>query len=301
MSEKRQFSRFASALEFYCYIDGDRFDTVSVGISPSGVFLETMAKVRRGAIVMLVPKNEAAHDFPVMLIGRVIRRQRPPEAPGYGVQWLRCLTKRGMEAIYHFIASYPEFSQLTLPFADPDVMRAQVVGYDFVANRFYVPSVPGKGAPVPPSPFVPEPLTPPPLARPTPPADFSRSQEDGAVTKALKVMHEQIPVSIATSIIVHGEELFGTVVMMSLTTLFVSTAARQIAVGDEVRIRLPVSLAERETIVELLCRVDKLGPHLALAGGTGLHLTITAIDESKRAGLFERYVKYLYYQMLTMR
>ncbi len=249
---------------------------------------------------MLVPKEEAANDFPVMLIGRVIRRQVAPQTPGYGVQWLRCLTKKGMQAIYHFIASYPEFSQMTLPFADNEVMKAPVVGYDFQTNSFYIPAIPNKGAPIPPSPFAGDQVKPPRLARVEPSASFARSKEDGAVTKALRVMNEQVHVSIATTLIMDGEEYFGTVIMLSLTTLFVVTSAT-LEVGELVRVRLPVNLSERQTVVDLLCIVDSHGPHAALVGGSGVHLSVKAVDESKRAGLFERYVKYLYYQMLTTR
>lgn len=301
MTERRQFPRFSAALEFYCYIDGDRFDSVSVDLSPAGVFLRTAVKVRPGAIVMLVPKDEAAKDFPVMLIGRMVRKQLSPAAPGYGVLWLRCVTRKGVEAIYHFIASYPEFSNLTLPIAEAEVLEASVVGYDFGVNRFYLPVIPGAGAPIPPSPFAAEPTDPLIAPHPESPSDFTRTAEDGAVTRALKVMHEQIPVSIATTVIMDGEEVFATVLMLSLTTLFITGSADRFQPGDQVRIRLPVNLSARQTVVELFCDVNSLGPHPALAGGSGIHLTLRAVDESRRVGLFERYVKFLYYQMLTMR
>lgn len=318
-SERRLFPRLQSAVEFFCYIDGDRFDSVSVDISPSGVFLATTDAIRKGAIVMLVPKKEGAKNFPVMLIGRVVRKQVPPEVAGYGVQWLRCLSRQGLDAVYRFIANYPEFSQLTLPFPTDQVAASPVVGYDFQTNRFYVPDIPGMGSPIPaPSPAadildarVPQSSSRPVQGTVTRPPDservvlkidapgFSRGAESGAVTRALRQLHEQVPVAVTAQLLHLDVEYPARLRMLSLVTLYVEVSGHKIPVNAAVSLRLPVPHHGFETMVTLACSVHSTRCHAALPGIEGLHLTIESTDEGRRHGLFERYAKYLYYQMIA--
>jgi hypothetical protein len=340
MKDRRQFDRQRSAIEFICYIGGERFDSVSVDISAAGVFLRSSSEVpfTPGAIVMIVPRDAAVAAFPITLIGRIVRAEDEGETRGYGVKWLRCLTRMGIRAIYEFIASYPEFSQLTLPFPDSNTMNSSVVGYDFAANRFYVPSLPSLTAPTldnisspaaqkrgTASPDLPQDtltlqrsqqgarhrMEPPrPSPRPSGQTPGGREKttlgtgvnppaKPGAITQALRVQHEQVPVSIPVQLETSDHVFPCTVRMLSLNTLFLTTEADPTRFGVRARIPLPIPLHQEPTIVYVHCRVESLAPHPQVADGEGAHLTVISVDQEKRPGLFERFVKYLYYRMLT--
>lgn len=73
--DRRVHQRLPCELEFYCCIDGCRFDGAAVDISGGGVLLATDARIRIGAKVLVVPKKEVMRTFPVMLPGNVVRRQ----------------------------------------------------------------------------------------------------------------------------------------------------------------------------------------------------------------------------------
>lgn len=83
--ERRGYERSSVQIEFYCYSDGHRFDSASIDISPSGVFLRTSDDVPEASRLVIVPKDEHSRDFPVMLLGMVTRRQAGP-SPGLGVR-----------------------------------------------------------------------------------------------------------------------------------------------------------------------------------------------------------------------
>jgi len=69
--ERRQHPRSPHELAFLCYIDGARFEGVSVDVSSGGLFLSTTESVRPGSMVMLAPKGDAIRHYPVVLFGRV--------------------------------------------------------------------------------------------------------------------------------------------------------------------------------------------------------------------------------------
>jgi len=145
--ERRQHQRIRAEIDFYCYIDGLRFDSASIDVSSGGALLQTADAIRKNAMVMIIPKDDALKKFPVMLVGTVIRHHEDPHQ-GLGIQWLRCITREGIASIFGFMSVFPEFSQLTLPPPTKEIALSQVVGYDFVKNRFYVPRIP-EAAPLP--------------------------------------------------------------------------------------------------------------------------------------------------------
>ena len=353
--ERRRFERVRSNIQFHCYVDGHRFDSSALDVSAAGALLRTSDEVRDNAIVMIVPKDEARRDFPVMLIGTVVRAQQKQGERALALRWIRCITRRGIEAIYSFVAAYPEFSQLTLPPPPRNVQRSSVVGYDFQENRFYVPKITklaGQGATLEgpsaaPEPTATPPAAPPPVARhtgssevppkkdkttqptgtgeaalrtPVPPrpaeaqprakaraslSDFfaiapghAESKESGVITQTLRIQEELVPCKLPVSFTSNELEFTGTLRLLSLTSLFIETPADLCAMGTMIEVTIPVPVRREHLPVTVVGSVDMIGLHPELPH-KGVSVRIVAVKKTSRPGVFERYVKYLYYRMLT--
>jgi hypothetical protein len=92
-TEQRQYPRHRYEDEFYCYLDGSRFDARSLDISAGGLFLKTQQEVPAGASIALVFKDQKDPSAaPVFLVGEVMRRQEVP-VPGIGLRWHRAVTE----------------------------------------------------------------------------------------------------------------------------------------------------------------------------------------------------------------
>ncbi len=138
MAERRKHERVAKELRFHCYIDGNRFDSASVNISQGGAFLRTSDPIPTDSVVVAVPHQQFLKDFPVMLVGKVLRREDASDK-GLGVEWLRCVTRSGFRRLWHFIESFPELWE-TIPAMPPsDYLAEPCVGFDFQAGRFFLP------------------------------------------------------------------------------------------------------------------------------------------------------------------
>ena len=139
-NERRQHQRIDKQVEFFCYIDGHRFDSASVNLSAGGAFLRTEDRIREGAMLMIVPKKEARAEFPVALFGKVARRIAGPEG-GMGIEWLNCVTRKGIRYIYQFLQKYPDLCADQLPAPSPEVGASPLVGYSYIKREFYVPDM----------------------------------------------------------------------------------------------------------------------------------------------------------------
>jgi hypothetical protein len=345
-TERRRWPRSKVAIDFYCYLDGHRFDSVSVDVSSGGLLLNTPESLRKDAIVMLVPKENAIREYPVVLVGRVVRRHEG-EKKGLALEWLRCITRQGVNSILSFLAAVPEFCQLTLPSPTAEALYSSVLGYDFKTNRFYVPALPGLNAPLgkaqaepvgaadsggraaargksaeKPRPAIvsaargAESLgrrmsradlaaTRPVGKKPTAgaskgivtPPPFGKSEEEGAVTQRLRVLHEEIPVELPVEFMTNELEFKGFVRMLSLSTLFVACASPLDQVGTKAEVKLSIPLHGQEATATLACSVSSIGTDPRL-GQDGIAMAINSVVEESE-GIFDRYVKYPYYRMLT--
>ena len=332
-SERRQHRRTKQAIDFYCYIDGLRFDSASIDISTGGALLKTGDPVRRDATVMIIPKDEAVRKFPVMLVGAVVRQQEGSNQ-GVGIRWLRCITRDGIASVYGFMAAFPEFSEIPLPPPTHEVASNLVVGYDFPRNRFYVPKIPEvaslpeldterpvksrtwraeggaakqgghalKDSSMPKT----KPVKRASAQRPGPaasraivtPPDMSKTDEPGELTLQLKVQHQRIPVELPGKVTSGGHSVEGVIRLMSLKSLFVACEESLEGFGTLADVEVFIPLHKKKARIVLRCDVVSLGRHARL-DLSGLGLVINGVDEGDREGVFERYVKYLYYKMLT--
>jgi len=142
--EKRRSPRTDRQVEFFCYLDGVRFDSKSLNISASGAFLRTDDPIREGARVVMSPKGADLQRLPALLIGTVVRIQTAPEK-GVGIQWTRCLSRGGVDGIRCLAEYFPEIFGKPLQEPPDEVAAAPVVGYILAAGSYYVPDSTGFG------------------------------------------------------------------------------------------------------------------------------------------------------------
>jgi len=99
-------------------------------------------------------------------------------------------------------------------------------------------------------------------------------------------------------VISSGLTLDGEIRLLSLKNLFVAHEESLDGLGTRAEVEVTIPLHKESALVRLQCDVTSLGPHPRL-NVTGLALSITEVCEGVKRGVFERYVKYLYYKMLT--
>lgn len=373
MSERRKHDRVQKEIRFHCYIDGNRFDSASVNLSQGGAFLRTQDPIPTDSVVVAVPRQQYLQEFPVMLVGKVLRRQNSSDK-GLGLEWQRCVTRSGFDRLWQFIETFPELWE-TLPAKPANEFLSQpCVGFDFSSGSFFLPkgrfgprtkgsAAPAAGepssaapasAPAPASdvpvdlsyagrpalsgsqetttvysssrshpPEVVMPMgtaefntrlkestvrEPTPLPMPGPatsdrlenPPKYRRTASSGAITQVIERYGEEFPTNIPVSIKFEARTYEARIRMLSLSTFFVLSFDQELFDAEKLEIELPISLHQRIYTVTLPCTVIRTGQHVD-AGGPGIHLRIDAVYQPQRPGIFERYVKFLYYQTVSGR
>ena len=171
--ERRGHERTDRSVEFYCYVDGQRFDSESLDISAGGALLRTEDDIPQKVPVIVVPKSANPRKSVIMLVGTVVRRQQKPA--GIGIRWSKCVSRKGIRPIARLFEFFPELVTRKPPNPDLEVASAARVAYSFVNNRFYVPvapNLPGAGSSSRPAPSprpAPAPTKPPPAIPPAGP------------------------------------------------------------------------------------------------------------------------------------
>ncbi len=155
MGDRRKDEREERAVEFFCYINGQRFDSTTFDISPGGAFLRTDHDLEVGVTAIVAPKgerdrvttqgNSPAVDMGAVLVGVVIRKQKEPVA-GVGIEWVRCVSRNGIQALFDLMAFYLGLFPASLPMPMPSVANANSVAYDFQRKRFFIPKILSRAA-----------------------------------------------------------------------------------------------------------------------------------------------------------
>jgi len=301
--ERRQHTRLLKDIDFYCYVDGERFDSASVDISAGGAFLATEDDLRMDASVLIFPKAEKGKEQPAMLVGRVVRRQMGA-SPGLGVQWRGCICREGVPGIYQFLERYLELKHTLLPEPPHEVVGAPVVAFDFPNVRFYVPAV--ADLPDPASltaSDAPEAAGLDELGAPVAEAlvqspTYSRSGESGAVTTILGRQRGRVPVQIPVQFLVDDRKYDGVVTALGITTMFLNTDERIRPGSGRVVLPFPIPVESQPLMVRMHCAIMRI-EDATQTRSDGVDLSIQHIEERKSPGLFQRYVKYLFYRMHT--
>lgn len=373
--DRRQHSRSAVRIPFFCYVDGQRFDSDAFDLSSGGAFLRTDDKVRLSAPVLLLPKSAKTKKPVILVVGHVVRQQPGPPR-GLGIRWGKVVSRGGLSVILKLAALVPTMFPEELPAPTREFIELPTVGYSFKDHGYFVPDLsgPAKGGPMrggpeqgravlaearrsetkrtalpmePPvstvqrvethqemkSPtsywgldgettkVVPprrktEPIPAPnleraaaPTARPTEdaarsiasPESFSRTAGIGPVTEILAYEQVQIPVSIQVGVRCSGRKHVGALLRLGMSNCFVACAdifAGDLVGDERIDVQLTIDLHSRKHEVGLQCRLIAFGSD-PRTDRSGLSLEIRAVEQPGSPGLFERYVKYLYYHMIN--
>jgi len=146
-------------------------------------------------------------------------------------------------------------------------------------------------------------VTPPPAAAP-PHAQTESSPQlpgMGEVTRRLLGQERaRIPVNLAVEYAMNGKKSPGTVKALGSSTLFLATDPSLESGEGEVGVLLPIPNQREPTSVTLVCRIESVEKGDIL-GYPGVDLTIVRTHQGNRPGIFERYIKTLYYKMTRER
>ena len=150
MGDRRKHDRQEKAIEFFCYINGQRFDSTTFDISKGGVFLRTDYELAVGTSAIVAPKGERervstsgnapAVDVGAILVGLVVRKQDEP-VHGVGIEWVRCVSRNGIQAVFDLLAFYLGLFPASLPMPMPSIAAAETVAYDFKRRQFFIPKI----------------------------------------------------------------------------------------------------------------------------------------------------------------
>lgn len=282
-SERRAHPRRALQRGAFCYVDGSRLDGTSVDVSAGGVYLRTTDQrdVPEGTSVALVFTNPEHATRPVILFGRVARRQGGP-SEGFGVRWEKAVTEGSKAELAAFLADLLDIRAATI--------TAQPVAGSTDGRRVFVFPVAS-----PPSPS----------SRPTPPRPRSgfrdrteakawrRGPEHGAVTQMVARQDLGVRVSMAATLTLADITTPVTITHLGLFGLSVEAPALQLAPGTLVLVRLEI--ASRSGALPITCECRALRP---IPGepeaARGVPLEILRLDEGAHTGVLVRYVKWLH-------
>jgi hypothetical protein len=375
-TERREHPRKAVKIPFFCYVDGQRFDTDALDLSPGGAFLRTDESVRIGAPVLLLPKVAKSKKAIVLAVGHVVRQRRTGEV-GLGIRWAKVISRGGIKVILKLANLVPEMFPKELPAPTREFAEAPVVGYSFKQNDYFLanaPAAPGggtdvadtsvarpggnKGRPLSPQEKPALHMDPPPsttqrvethhdlrsptsywglegektdvlskqrsrgpiattapkrearaapTARPksaavstlAEPNKFSKTLGTGPLTEVLAYEQAQMVVNSKVQLKCEDRRLDGVLLRVGMSDCFVACPdliTGDIAPNQRVDVQLKIDLQTRVYTITLCCRllVFGLDPR---TDREGMVLTIRAVEQPRSPGLFERYVKYLYYQM----
>ena len=333
MLERRSKRRRVLAIHFNCYVDGERFDSESLDISPHGALLVTKARVPAGKRILIVPTGQpelpvgrkdsddpAAH-FPVLLSAQVIRRQDAPE--GLGITWTSGISHVGIDPLLVVINYILGRSSATLTPPEAEVILKQDISYDFLDERFRVLDAPDyysdslgiseaetdEGVPVDQvqdlGPIT-QPVYPPPWISQTsvdPEDDFSplptyhgfeSNAASGQLTELLSSGPAQVRLMKAVQAKVEGGDVGALIHNIGLQSLLLIIPGDKTPGLERLTVVLPVAHSEERSEVLLRCTVSRI-MQFPDQGAVGYKLWILSVDETV-PGLYTRYIKYLFEQ-----
>ena len=138
--DRREHEREKRTVEFFCYVNGQRFDSTSFDISAGGAFLRTDHELTDGITALVAPKGERVKAEGAVLVGQVVRQQDDP-VKGVAIKWVRCVSRKGIQPVFDLLAFYLGLFPASLPMPMPSVANAETVAYDFQRRRFFIPRI----------------------------------------------------------------------------------------------------------------------------------------------------------------
>ncbi|MFH1529989.1 MAG: PilZ domain-containing protein [Pseudomonadota bacterium] len=312
-SNRRQHTRSLKALDFSCYIDGQQFDARSLDVSAGGAFMETGALVPVGsvALIALTKGNKEAEtrrraarrqEFPVLLLGLVVRHQTTPVS-GVGLQWLRCVSRVGLQPMLDFLGFVLDLYPSTLPLPASEVTTLDFVEFDFVLQEFRPGRLEDRG-------WDPD------GARPTTGGrtPLLRSLRTDAVLAAAPTREEEAPPPpeppeeersfpfeasrelvyrpTTVEVVIGARRIRGVVHSLGRRHLLLATPGGDTVAATHLMVRFPVPLKGQKIIVQLHCDIRGANP-MEGRDAVSYDLQIQTADEGSEPGIWERWVRFL--------
>ena len=147
VTDRRKHIRSLKELEFTCYVDGQRFEARSLDIARGGAFMETDELVPTGSVALIALKKGAKpedeqqrrpsrrQEYPIVLLALVVRHQTTP-VTGVGLQWLRCVSRVGLDPLFDFLGFVMDLFPSSLPLPPSSVAAQDFIEYDFILDEF---------------------------------------------------------------------------------------------------------------------------------------------------------------------
>ena len=131
------------------------------------------------------------------------------------------------------------------------------------------------------------------------PPEYDRSEEDGLVTTVLKDQRGRIPVKIPVQFFLHDKILDGVVRFLGTSSLYMYATAPADLKDHKFLLAFPIPLQEEKETAFLICSVRSVKPVEGGGSGHAIDIKVEAVQQEPKEGVFERYVKFLYFKMLT--
>jgi len=274
--DRRRHPRRDLVKEVYCYVDGVRLDGWSLNASASGLFLGTpiQGEVPLGASVALVFKDQEHSRAPVILFGRVMRRQAgTPE--GLGLAWERAVTPGEPADLVAVLRGFLGIEAEGIHRADAGDGRGQRCVYSFA-------EAPARASP--PSVFLDRPGA----------ATWPRSPGPGVVSRQVDRRLVGIATELGGWMRGPGGEVPVAVHRLGFQGLALRPdPAAPLVEGADVTLRLEIRTSGSVLPVTLRCRAVAPDSEPGAPAGAGV-LEILERDEGEHAGILDRYLKWLH-------
>jgi len=315
--DKRLFLRRDMDEEFYCYaVGGARLDARSLDISKGGIFLQTYDELPLGQNVALVFKKSEARTEPIYLVGEVVRHEKGHRI-GVGVRWEKAVSYGPAAEMVHFLENVLAIIRAkvttvilpgkTQPQAVFDFPKYAATGEEManlreiededtadlsprrtaLKNEQAIRVSGGKkmkiGAEMPAAPK----------------KNFSKSEEEGALTRAITAGETRAPAEVEAAIKFGLRKRKIVVTSMGLKSLFASTAfTPQEQDGDNGVLLFELRVRGGMAKVKLLCTVTTV--HDGTEGQpSGYEMSINKVDEGDNPGVYRAYVRWLTFRSIS--
>jgi len=130
------------------------------------------------------------------------------------------------------------------------------------------------------------------------PPDYARGELTGPVTDVIEHRDSWVPVSVGVEFFGGGEVRQGTVRFIGADGLYLISTRVPGDIEGTVIITYPIPLKGRTKAIYLICNVGRID-RIAEGGLSGIELEIRSVRKESVPGLFKRYIKYLYFRMLS--
>jgi len=323
-ADRRDFPRWGLEEEVHCYLEGARWDCRSRDVSAGGIFLRTTRDIPIASTVALVFKPQAMADGePVFLLGRVVRKQPPPEG-GVGLRWEKAILDGPPEVLAEFLTT-------VMKSAASRIERKPVGRLGLVRSvyRFSVDShpvdAPARSTDAP---------GPAPRRSALPVAGLTTTLEEverldvrvvstsslgvgagapslpregragdpdyppGPITQRISHMDPKVPAGIGGLLDIAGSSYAVQIAFLGLKSMFVATHVVPVDRSAEVTISFGILTRGGVVQVRSCCRMLEVDDGTT-TGTPGIELQMLSVDEAGHPGILKQYVKWLHFNALS--